>query len=95
MNPLSARGPGRVELLGNHTDYNDGVVLSAAINFAVTVQGERRGDHAATLHSTISPEAISEPLARLDKQAGEACWANYPLGVGFCLREAGHPVEGF
>ena len=39
MNPLSSRGPGRVELLGNHTDYNEGVVLSAAINYAVTDAG--------------------------------------------------------
>ncbi len=95
MNSLSARGPGRVELLGNHTDYNDGVVLSAAINFAVTVQGEVRADRNVTLHSTISPQAVCEPLSRLDKQTGDASWANYPLGVASCLREADYPVEGF
>ena len=95
MNSLSARGPGRVELLGNHTDYNDGVVLSAAINFAVTVQGQVRSDSAATVRSTLSSHLVSEPLSRLEKQTGEAAWANYPLGVAFCLREAGYPIEGF
>ncbi len=95
MNSLSARGPGRVELLGNHTDYNDGVVLSAAINFAVTVRGELRDDHAATLRSTISDVPVCEPLVRLDKQTGPASWANYPLGVAHCLRAAGYPIEGF
>lgn len=95
MNPFSARGPGRVELLGNHTDYNDGVVLSAAINFAVTVQGVARRDGIATIRSTLSPDPVSEPLARLDKQLDAAAWANYPLGVAFCLRKAGYNIEGF
>ena len=95
MNPLSARGPGRVELLGNHTDYNDGVVLSAAINFAVTVEGSRRDDDMATLHSSISPEPVHEPLSRLDRHVGASSWANYPLGVAYCLRQAGYPVDGF
>ena len=95
MKTFSARGPGRVELLGNHTDYNDGVVLSAAINFAVTVQGQASTDEAATISSTFSPEIVREPLSRLDPQRGETAWANYPLGVAYCLREAGYPIEGF
>lgn len=95
MNPLSARGPGRVELLGNHTDYNDGVVLSAAINFAVTVQGETSADQSVTVRSTFSAAPVSEPLARLGKQSGDASWANYPFGVAFCLRDAGYPIGGF
>lgn len=95
MNRLSSRGPGRVELLGNHTDYNDGVVLSSAINYAVTAQGERRGDTNATLHSTLSPDAVTQPLDGLTRQQGEASWANYPLGVVHCLREAGYAIGGF
>ena len=95
MKSFFARGPGRVELLGNHTDYNDGLVLSVAINFAVTVRGTAREDGAATLRSTFYPETICEPLSRLDKQTGNAAWANYPLGVVSCLRQAGYPVEGF
>lgn len=95
MNPLSARGPGRVELLGNHTDYNDGVVLSAAINFSVTVQGQLRDDGGATLRSSFAAQPVHEPLSRLDKQEGDSSWANYPLGVAYCLREAGYALDGF
>ena len=95
MNTFSARAPGRVELLGNHTDYNDGVVLSAAINFAVTVQGQARSDGCATVQSTYSQEPVREPLSQLRKQSGEASWANYPFGVASCLQAAGYPIEGF
>ena len=92
---LSARGPGRVELLGNHTDYNDGVVLSAAINFAVTVEGEARADRAATVRSDFSPLDVSQPLTRLEKQTGDASWANYPFGVTQILQDAGYSIDGF
>ena len=95
MNPLSSRGPGRVELLGNHTDYNDGVVLSSAINHAVTAQGNKRDDDMVVLRSTISPETVTLSLTRLSRQDGDASWANYPLGVVHCLREVGYPVGGF
>jgi galactokinase len=40
----SAFAPGRVELLGNHTDYNEGVVLSAALDLGITVKGTPRED---------------------------------------------------
>ncbi len=95
MNRLSSRGPGRVELLGNHTDYNEGVVLSAAINYAVTTEGERRDDDAATLRSTFSPSPLTVPLDNLIKQVGDAAWANYPLGVIHFLRAAGYFIGGF
>ena len=95
MPPLSARGPGRVELLGNHTDYNDGVVLSAAINFAVSVHGDVRSDQAATVRSDFSNLEVSEPLARLEKQTGDASWANYPFGVAHILQDAGYRLGGF
>ena len=95
MNRLSSRGPGRVELLGNHTDYNDGVVLSVAINYAVTAQGERRAGETASLRSTLSPAAVTLPLTELSQRQGDASWANYPLGVVHFLREAGYPIGGF
>lgn len=95
MNPLSARGPGRVELLGNHTDYNEGVVLSAAINFAVTVRGEARPDDVVSVRSTFAPGEVSQPLSQLTKQSGSDAWANYPFGVADCLRKAGYPISGF
>ncbi len=95
MTPLSSRGPGRVELLGNHTDYNEGVVLSAAINYEVTAQGVKRAEAAATVRSDISPVIVTQPLTDLSRQEGDSSWANYPLGVVHFLQEAGYPIGGF
>lgn len=95
MNPLSSRGPGRVELLGNHTDYNEGVVLSAAINHAVTARGVKRTDTTVVLRSDFSPTAVTQPLTSLSRLEGDSSWANYPLGVVHFLQEAGHVLGGF
>ncbi len=95
MNPFSSRGPGRVELLGNHTDYNDGVVLSAAINYEVKAVGVKHSQATATVRSDISPEAVTQPLATLARQEGNSAWANYPFGVVHFLQKAGYPIEGF
>ncbi|PYI77074.1 MAG: hypothetical protein DMF04_07280 [Verrucomicrobia bacterium] len=48
-----AYAPGRVELLGNHTDYNEGVVLGAAIDRGLNVTGERREDGLIVVHSAL------------------------------------------
>ena len=48
---VSAYAPGRVELLGNHTDYNEGVVLGAAIDRGITVYGEKRDDDRIAISS--------------------------------------------
>ena len=95
MQSLSARAPGRVELLGNHTDYNEGVVLSAAINYAVKVHGESRADQFAVVESVSTPVPVRQPVENPQRQTGANSWANYPLGVVSVLREAGHPLGGF
>lgn len=89
---LSAFAPGRIELLGNHTDYNDGVVLSSAIDLGVTVCGERTEDGTISLGSQgFAPVEIpaGQPLQR----AG--AWTDYPLGVVAMLRAAGVEIGGF
>ena len=92
---LSSRAPGRVELLGNHTDYNEGVVLSAAIDRAVRVEGEAVSADAAEFSSDAFPKPITKPLRPLHPATGEAAWINYPLGVADVLRREGFPVGGF
>lgn len=87
----TAFAPGRVELLGNHTDYNDGVVLSAAIHLGVTATGSRRADGKAVLRSQGMEPA--EP-AGLDSLQPRHSWADYPLGVVKMFREAGHEIGG-
>jgi galactokinase len=85
--------PGRVELLGNHTDYNEGLVLSAAIELGVTIEAERLSEPLLQVSSTFAQEEVSVPLATLDPQP-EQDWANYPIGVIRTLQEAGYTVGG-
>jgi galactokinase len=94
MPHTSAWAPGRVELLGNHTDYNDGFVLSAAIDYGIAAAGELTGGQEVELHSSAFPEVVRAPLSRLEPQAEDASWANYPLGVIDQLIRAGHQVPG-
>lgn len=91
---LTARAPGRVELLGNHTDYNEGHVLSAAINHSVVARGTAAPGRQVTLRSAFAPGAIEASLDALTPRRGEEEWANYPLGVLHFLQEAGHAIGG-
>jgi galactokinase len=90
---VSSTAPGRVELLGNHTDYNQGVVLSAAINLGIAAHGSPRDDGRIVLSSEGNPRVeIVEKPAAIESGRG---WADYPLGVAKMLARAGHPVGGF
>jgi galactokinase len=88
----SSFAPGRVELLGNHTDYNGGVVLSAAINLGISARGRARSDEKIRLTS----EGLSGVInAHLETLAPDDSWADYPLGVAKVLHDSGFPVFGF
>ena len=89
---ISAHAPGRVELLGNHTDYNEGVVLGAAINRLVRVSGAK--SHASIRVTSAGFGAIEVHPARL-RPLREAGWANYILGVAHELRRLNVPIDGF
>lgn len=92
MSSLSAFAPGRVELLGNHTDYNGGVVLSAALELGITASGSVSSDGAIRLRSAgFSGEVVLAPGAEITPNA---TWADYPLGVISVFRRAGFPVGG-
>ncbi len=88
---LSAFAPGRVEILGNHTDYNEGVVLSAALNLGTTISGAARGDCSILLRSSEATE-VSTSLADI-RPSGN--WSDYPLGVVKMFAEAGADIPGF
>ena len=89
---VSSFAPGRVELLGNHTDYNQGVVLSAAIDLGITARGRRREDGRIVLTSDGIAGVVEAGVADL---AAKDSWADYPLGVTKVLKDAGYPVGGF
>ena len=84
--------PGRVNIIGEHTDYNDGFVLPLALGTGVTVCGTRRRDGRLVLISRQAGTA-AVPLSGLDPGRVTG-WCAYPAGVAWALREAGYPVEG-
>jgi len=87
------RAPGRVNLIGEHTDYNDGFVLPAAIEFYCWAAAAPRRDGKLVIHSENFNETVEaglNSLAPLEKKH----WANYPLGVGWALRQAGKQLTG-
>jgi galactokinase len=91
---ISIEAPGRVEILGNHTDYNEGVVLAAAINRAVRIRGIARDDGRISLRSTAYPP-VEVAISQLRRRQGESRWANYPLGVVRALLARGVAIRGF
>ncbi|HVF96080.1 MAG TPA: galactokinase family protein, partial [Flavisolibacter sp.] len=85
--PLLVRSPGRVNIIGEHTDYNNGFVLPAAIDKAIYVAVSRREDDRIIIFSDEfgeEHESTVTTVAPSDKQ-----WPNYVLGVVDQLNKRG------
>ena len=78
---IVARAPGRIEFIGNHTDYNGGTVLGAAIDRGIWVAVRAVPGNEASFYSGYAKKTVKIDLTRAEKQAGELNWVNYPLGV--------------
>jgi galactokinase len=91
--PLVARGPGRVNLIGDHTDYNDGFVLPLAIDRAVWIAARPRRDGRVSLHSLDFGE--TREFDATDATRGDGGWIEYVRGVAWALRESGRAVCGW
>ncbi|NEY33765.1 galactokinase [Streptomyces sp. PRKS01-65] len=86
--------PGRVNLIGEHTDYNDGFVMPFALPHTAVAAVSRREDGLLRLHSADVEGGVSE-LRVADLAPGtDRGWTAYPAGVVWALREAGHEVTG-
>jgi galactokinase len=92
-NRVVAFAPGRVEILGNHTDYNEGVVLSAAIDRGVTASVHRLLQPQIEVSSRTNQRTASKHLDEISPSAAEP-WANYCFGVIRELVAAGWPPTG-
>ncbi|WP_328427130.1 galactokinase [Streptomyces sp. NBC_00443] len=89
--------PGRVNLIGEHTDYNDGFVMPFALPHTAVAAVSRRTDGVLRLHSAdIDGDAGGVVELRVDDLAPESDrnWTAYPSGVVWALRQAGHAVTG-
>ncbi|MEU0452178.1 galactokinase [Streptomyces sp. NPDC006129] len=86
--------PGRVNLIGEHTDYNDGFVMPFALPHTAVAAVSPREDGVLRLHSADVEGGVTE--LRLDDLAPESDknWTAYPAGVVWALREADHAVTG-
>ncbi|MEV7678209.1 galactokinase [Streptomyces sp. NPDC088341] len=86
--------PGRVNLIGEYTDFNDGFVMPLALPHRAVAAVSRRTDQVLRLHSAD----VAGGVVQLDTAALEPLsdtgWAAYPAGVVWALRAAGHPVTG-
>ncbi|HHV43953.1 MAG TPA: galactokinase [Firmicutes bacterium] len=81
-----ARGPGRVNLIGEHTDYNDGFVLPIAIDRALNIVGARRPDREVHVYSLDFNRSTRFPLDDIQHSKRET-WSNYIRGVLLYLQE--------
>ena len=87
------RAPGRVNLIGEHTDYNDGFVLPIAIDRSVWIAARPRADRRVRVRSLDYEGEVELDLDALAHAADG--WADYVTGVAWGLRGAGHPLTGW
>ncbi len=86
------RAPGRVNLIGEHTDYNDGFVLPLAIDRAIWIALRPRDDGRVRVHSLDFDQTIEFALDDLHAGSG---WAEYLKGVAWALQQTDRPVRAF
>ena len=91
--PRIFRAPGRVNLLGEHTDYNDGFVMPCAIGFSTRVAIFPRQDRKLVIRSEEFSEQFEFDLDNLPSR-GTGVWSDYVLGIAVMLRQMGHLTPG-
>ncbi|WP_281177731.1 galactokinase family protein, partial [Endozoicomonas arenosclerae] len=89
------QAPGRVNLIGEHTDYNDGFVLPCAINFQTLIAASpRKDDKIVVTSASFAGQTTEFDLTLPIPPCKEASWSNYLRGVATILLERGIPIKG-
>ena len=91
--PTISRAPGRVNLIGEHTDYNDGFVMPAALEFATLTAASPRRDRRLRVYSMVMDEAREFDLDAAPG-TGSGDWSDYIFGVGLQLEKSGRRLPG-
>lgn len=90
---FAVQAPGRVNLIGEHTDYNDGFVLPMAIERATIIALRPRADRRVMLYSLDHEQELDLALDHLCREP--MGWREYPKGVAHVLQQAGHVLTGW
>ncbi len=93
-NPMIIKSPGRVNIIGEHTDYNNGLVLPAAINKAAYIAVSLRSDHEIHLTALDLKETFTTTIENL-KPIKDINWPNYILGAAAQFLHKGISLKGF
>lgn len=91
--PQIYRSPGRVNLIGEHTDYNDGFVMPAAIEFYTWIAIAPRDDRKLLVHSSNFLDSAEADLEGCQPRPRNH-WSDYVVGVAVMLEQAGHRLRG-
>ncbi len=91
---MLVRAPARINLIGEHTDYNDGFVMPASIHFATYFAFAEADDNQTEIYSVKYDQMFAVDLSAV-KPVSEPMWANYLLGVIRQLIDAGHTLKPF
>ena len=91
--PIIVKSPGRINIIGEHTDYNGGFVMPAAINKAIYVAVSKRTDNEIHLYSESYQQFHHCSIESIEKS--DKGWANYILGVADQLKKRGYKFGGF
>lgn len=95
LTPIGIRAPGRINLIGEHTDYNNGFVLPGAIDKEIYFAMAASPDAQCSITSLDYARTVHFSLADFQKGMGEDQWANYPLGVVRRLLDLGYDLRPF